>query len=67
VRIAYYRSGAQMEGRVKDMGLAPGVTVKVLQNDGHGPLLLLVGGSRLALGSGMARKIMVTLEKDNKE
>lgn len=67
VRIARYRSGTQMESRVKDLGLAPGVTVKILRNDGHGPLLLLVGGSRLALGGGMARKIMVTLEEGNKE
>lgn len=61
VRIIDFLSGQRMDERVKDMGLAPGVEVKVLQNDGSGPLLLLVGETRLALGKGMARKIMVTL------
>lgn len=45
--------------RLMDMGLAPGVEIGVLQNDGRNPLLLRIGGTRLALGADLARRVMV--------
>jgi ferrous iron transport protein A len=41
------------------MGLSVGSRLKVLQNRGHGPLLVLVRDTRIALGRGEALKIMV--------
>ncbi len=43
----------------EDMGLRIGKIVEVLNNKGRGPLLLKVDESRIAIGRGMAMKIMV--------
>lgn len=45
--------------RVEDMGLRAGKIVEVLSNEGRGPILLKVDESRIAMGRGMAMKIMV--------
>ena len=44
---------------VEDMGIRIGKTVEVLNNEGKGPLLLKVDESRIAIGRGMAMKILV--------
>jgi ferrous iron transport protein A len=50
-----------MRKRLADLGLNLGMTVRVIQRDRHGPLILAVKDARLALGRGMAHKIMVEL------
>ena len=52
-------AGRRVNHRLLEMGLTPGVSLQVLQNDG-GPLLLAVRGSRLAIGRCMAHKIIVS-------
>ncbi len=52
-------SGNQSVTRIEDMGFRVGKTVEVLNNKGRGPLLIKVDESRLALGRGLAMKIMV--------
>lgn len=56
-----YESGRKKEGqcRVGDMGIREGKTVEMLSNEGRGPLLLKVDEARIAIGRGMAMKIMV--------
>lgn len=44
---------------VDDMGLRIGKTVEVLNNGGKGPVLIKIDELRLAIGRGMAMKIMV--------
>jgi Fe2+ transport system protein FeoA len=61
VRLIAIRGGRRMRKRLAELGLNPGLTVRVVQRDGHGPLILAVKDSRLALGRGMAHKIMVEL------
>ncbi|MEA3309821.1 MAG: FeoA family protein [Chloroflexota bacterium] len=61
VRLTAIRGGQRMRKRLADLGLNIGMTVRVLQRNGHGPLLLAVKDSRLALGRGMAHKIGVEL------
>ena len=47
-----------------DMGLTPGTPVTVVKSAPFkGPLEVLVRGSRLALGRGMAEKIFVEVER----
>ena len=58
-RIVEVRAGRHLKDRLAGLGLLPGNTVKVLRDNG-GPLLLAVGETRLALGRGMAHKILVT-------
>ncbi len=45
--------------RLESMGLMPGKIVEILNNTGWGPMLVKVDGSRIAIGRGMAMKIMV--------
>lgn len=59
VRLITVSAAQGLEGRLAAMGLVPGVEIKVLQNSGHGPFLVAVKGSRIALSRGMAQKIAV--------
>jgi Fe2+ transport system protein FeoA len=61
VRLIAIHGGQRMRKRLADLGLNLGMTVRVMQRDGHGPLILAVKDSRLALGRGMAHKIEVEL------
>lgn len=59
-----YGRGRVFEKRLMDMGLTPGTRVSVVKSAPfHGPLEILVRGSRLALGRGMAERIFVETEK----
>ncbi|MFP3985666.1 MAG: ferrous iron transport protein A [Candidatus Bathyarchaeia archaeon] len=50
--------------RLEDMGLTPGTKITVVKSAPfHGPIELQVRGSRLAIGRGMAERIMVRIEK----
>ncbi len=59
-RIVEIRAGRQLTDRLAGLGLLPGNTVSVLRDNG-GPLLLAVGETRLALGRGIAHKILVAV------
>ena len=48
-----------MAKRLADMGFVPGDEIQVVSNGVPGPLVVLVKGSRLVLGRGMAEKILV--------
>ncbi len=61
VRLVGIRGGWGIRRRLADMGLTPGETLRIVQAGSSGPLLVAVRGSRLALGRGMAHKIMVEL------
>ena len=43
----------------EDMGLRIGKSVEMLNNEGRGPILLKIDESRIAIGRGMAMRIMV--------
>ncbi len=58
VTLVEVTAGHGARHRLTELGLIPGVELSVVQDDG-GPLLLAVHDSRLALGRGMAHKIMV--------
>jgi Fe2+ transport system protein FeoA len=45
--------------RLTDMGLIPGERLKVLHNAGFGPVTVLIKGARVALGHGLAAKIII--------
>ena len=61
IRAGY--GGGGFGKRLMDMGLTPGTRVTVVKSAPfHGPLEILVRGSRLALGRGMAERIFVEIE-----
>ena len=45
--------------RLLDLGLTKGCTFKIVQGSSHGPVLVEVRGTRVALGHGLARKLIV--------
>jgi Fe2+ transport system protein FeoA len=55
---------ARFAKRVSDLGLTPGTKVTVVKSAPfHGPLEVSVRGSRLAIGRGMASRILVDVER----
>lgn len=55
-----FHGGKGLHRRLMEMGLVHGARIRVLQNDRSGPLIISIGGEgRLAIGRGMALKIMV--------
>ncbi|OPY93042.1 MAG: FeoA domain protein [Syntrophaceae bacterium PtaU1.Bin231] len=59
VRFVAVDGGRVLQGRLAALGLVPGAEIQVVQNEGRGPVILSVGSSRMALGRGMADKILV--------
>lgn len=51
--------GRNMVTRLMAMGLTVGTKIRVVKSTGPGPVLIEVRGTRLALGRGVAMKIMV--------
>jgi ferrous iron transport protein A len=51
--------GQTFVSRLAALGLTLGTELKVLQNPRHGPVLILVRDTRIALGRGEARKVLV--------
>lgn len=58
VRITLLRSGKNLARRLTELGLNVGSELTVSQHEG-GNLVVIRGETRLALGAGMAQKIMV--------
>ncbi len=57
--IVNVRGGRGLMRRLTDLGLTPGIRVRMLRSQGYGPVLIEVRGTRLALGRGVAMKILV--------
>jgi len=53
------RGGKGFACRLAPLGFTPGVPLTMVQNYGHGPLIVRVRDTRIALGRGEAAKIIV--------
>lgn len=53
--------GRGLTRRLMELGFVRGAKVKVLRSHSPGPILVEVSGSRVALGKGVASKILVEL------
>jgi len=58
LKVASVQGGCQAAQQLKEMGLLPGVELEVISANG-GPMVVAVGGSRLALGRGVAHRVLV--------
>lgn len=65
VRIVALSGGGKFSDRLAGMGLALGVELEVLQNQGSGKLVVAYQGTRLFLGGGMAQKIHVVIAEED--
>ena len=61
------QGGRELSSRLSSMGLSIGAELKVLQNRHHGPVLVLVRDTRIALGRGEAMKILVEEQGEQRE
>ena len=56
---ASHGKGRKACGRMTDMGLRVGKQIQLLRKQNHGPILLKVDESRIAIGRGLADRIWV--------
>jgi len=64
LRLTGIEGGTRLNRRLVELGLTPGVRLRVLQDSG-GPLIIAVRDSRIALGRGMAEKLTVTIIEED--
>lgn len=57
--IDFVKKGTSIFNHLRNIGIFAGKIVEVVSNQGHGPLLLRIDEARIAIGRGMAMKIMV--------
>lgn len=55
-------SGTGMKIKLTEMGITHGTKIKVIHNDGWGPVVIALSGSRMALGRQITKKISVVTE-----
>jgi Fe2+ or Zn2+ uptake regulation protein/Fe2+ transport system protein FeoA len=58
-RVAALTGGRDLTARLAALGLTPGAACEVVQNPAHGPVIVLVRDTRLALGRGEAAHVQV--------
>ena len=51
--------GKEINRRLTSLGFTPGAGIKIVQNFGHGPMIVNIRDTRIALGRGEAAKICV--------
>ncbi len=60
LRVSDIRGGREVRSRLATLGLLPGVVLQVVvRGPLGGPVLVEVDGTRLALGRGLARQVLV--------
>jgi len=57
--VDFIKKGKALFCHLRDIGILAGKVVEVLSNQGNGPILIKIDESRIAIGRGMAMKIMV--------
>jgi len=57
--IASLFGGRGFTKKLFEMGIRPGVIIRVIVNSGNGPILVAINNSRIGLGRGMAGKIII--------
>jgi Fe2+ transport system protein FeoA len=59
--------GMGVHSRLTGIGIASGVSVEVIRNESRSPVLLGVRHARIAIGRGMAEKVLVRICGTSKE
>jgi ferrous iron transport protein A len=53
------QAGRNLASRLAELGIFPGVEIMIIKNDGGGPVICEIRGSRVMLGRGEANKVLV--------
>lgn len=67
VRIVATRAGRGTDRKLSDLGLTSGCEVTVLSRDSSGPMVVARDDMRLALGTGLVHRILVTRVEDDRQ
>ena len=59
-RVISVDGGQGMRTKLQNLGIYEGITIKVAQNHGYGPVLIELEGTRLMLGRKMAERLWVS-------
>jgi Fe2+ or Zn2+ uptake regulation protein/Fe2+ transport system protein FeoA len=59
VRVRALSGGSTFRSRLACLGFTPGASLRMLQNSGHGPVLVALRDTRVALGRGEASQVLV--------
>lgn len=59
--VLWIRGGRGLVSRLATLGFTPGAIVQMIQNYGHGPLIVMIRDTRVALGRGEAAHIVVSM------
>lgn len=51
--------GIGIREKLRGMGMTRGTALRMIQNNACGPVIVALGEARLALGRGMAQKVLV--------
>jgi len=62
--ILSFANGRLETNRLVSLGFTPGAKVDMTQNYGHGPLIVTVRGTRVALGRVEAAKIFIKRDRE---
>lgn len=59
-KVSALQGGKHLNARLSTLGFTPGVIINMTHNYGHGPIVVTVRDTRIAIGRGEARHILVT-------
>jgi Fe2+ transport system protein FeoA len=60
VRVVSIGGGRHAREKLMGLGIVPGEKLRVRKNDGGGPLIIEIYGSKTVVGLGLAQKVEVT-------
>lgn len=60
------KAGKGINSRLSSLGFTPGVAIQMSHNYGHGPVVVIVRDTRIALGRGEAKSILITRNTDGR-
>ena len=59
VQLACVEAGHQLRNHLAALGMIANVPIRIIRNNGAGQIILSVRNSKIVLGRGMSRKILV--------
>jgi len=67
LELAQINAGRGLTKMLYEMGIYPGVHLRVITNPGEGPIIVEVNGVRFGLGRGIAMKLFAVEVSENRQ
>jgi ferrous iron transport protein A len=64
-KVVELQGGHGFASRMAALGFTPGVDIAMVQNFGRGPIIVMVRGTRIALGRGEADQVWIKTNGDH--